>query len=158
VVLNWIVVDSFHVSFMTTIRESDATWEPFYNAIGELVTETSGDRTDTDYTATLGWYPKIPSGALDVRVEYIFNENNSELDPGVIDPSIPGFGVDRKELNARVAWTSDDEQWTAALWGKNLTDQKRLGDISDITLFSFGTPFTSINAPLTWGVEVGYRF
>ncbi len=157
-VLNWVVADSFHVSFLTTLRESDATWEPFYNAIGELVTETSSDRTDTDYTAILSWYPEMPSGALDVRVEYIFNENNSELDPGVIDPGIPGFGVDRKELNARVAWTSEDEQWTAALWGKNLTDQKRLGGINDITLFSFGTPFTSISAPLTWGVEVGYRF
>jgi len=146
------------VGLLTTVRESDATWEPFFNAVGDLVTETSSDRTDTDYTVTLGWYPEIPRGGLDVRVEYIFNENNSELDPGVIDPNIPGFGVDRKELNARVAWTSDDDQWTAALWGKNLTDQERLGGINDITLFSFGTPFTSVSAPLTWGVEVGYRF
>ncbi len=59
---------------------------------------------------------------------------------------------------ARTHPNSFTEQWTAALWGKNLTDQQRLGGINDITLFSFGTPFTSVSAPLTWGVEVGYRF
>ena len=42
-----------------------------------------------------------------------------------------------------------------ALWGKNLLDQKLLGGISDISIL-FGTPFTSVSAPMTFGVEVGY--
>jgi hypothetical protein len=38
------------------------------------------------------------------------------------------------------------------LWGKNLLDQTPLGGIEDISIL-FGTPFTSIGAPLTYGIE-----
>ncbi|MDH3620071.1 MAG: hypothetical protein OER91_04215 [Gammaproteobacteria bacterium] len=41
--------------------------------------------------------------------------------------------------------------------GKNLLDQQLPGGIGDISIL-FGTPFTSIGAPRTYGVEVGYRF
>ena len=57
----------------------------------------------------------------------------------------------------RQAWTSDDDAWTVALWGKILLDEKRLGGIRDITII-FGTPFTSMDVPMTWGIELGARF
>lgn len=158
IVLNWVVSDNLNVGFLTTWRDVESTWEPFYNALGDLVTETSSDTTDTDYTLTVGWYPSIPRGSLDVRAEFVFNEDNSEADPTLVSPTVPGFGRDRRMLNARVAWSSEDDQWTAALWGKNLLDQERLGGISDISTASFATPFTSIDPPLTWGIEIGYQF
>ena len=158
VVLDWLVTDTLRFGFLTTWRDVESSWEPFYNAVGELVTEFSSDATDTDYTVTLDWQPPVAS-AIDVRLEYIFNENTGALDPGVIDPGqYPGFYEDRKELNARVAWTSEDDRYSAAVWGRNLLDQKLLGGIRDITLFAFGTPFTSMEVPMTWGVEFGMRF
>ena len=69
---------------------------------------------------------------------------------------IPGFGEDRKLLNARIAWIHD--RWTVGLWGKNLLDNEVTGGISDISTSSFGTPFVSIDPPRTYGIEVGYRF
>ena len=68
-----------------------------------------------------------------------------------------GFLEDRTDLNARIAWTSDDGTWSVALWGKNLLDQKRLGGISDISIL-FETPFTSVAAPMTYGLEFGFNF
>ncbi len=150
IVADWAITDSLQLGFLTTTRDSDATWEPFYNASGELVTETSSDSTDTDYTVTVGWRPELGRGKLDLRVDYIFNEISE-------DPVFPGFYEDREELNARIAWLSEDDKWTAALWGKNLLDQKLLGGIRDISTL-FGTPFTSMDPPRTWGIEVGYRF
>ena len=47
--------------------------------------------------------------------------------------------------------------WTVALWGKNLLDEKRLGGIRDISIL-LGTPFTSMDAPMSWGIELGARF
>ena len=159
VVVDWLPTDSIRVGFITTWRDSEATWDEFYDANGDLRNDTSGSTTDTDYTVTLGWAPDISRGSLDIRVDYIFNENTSELDEfSIIDASqFPGFYEDRTDLNARIAWTSDDGTWNAALWGKNLLDQKLLGGISDISIL-FGTPFTSVSAPMTYGLEFGFNF
>jgi len=157
-VLDWLVTDRLRFGFLTTWRDVESQWEPYYNAIGELVTDFSSDTTDTDYTVTLDWQPAFVAN-VDARIEYIFNENTSALDPGVINPDqYPGFYEDRRELNARVAWHSDDERYSAALWGRNLLDQELLGGVSDITLFAFGTPFTTMETPMTWGLEFGMRF
>jgi outer membrane receptor protein involved in Fe transport len=159
VVINWLPTDSLRLGVMTTWRDAEATWDAFYDANGNLRSDTSASTTDTDYTLTVGWAPEISRGSLDIRIDYIFNENTAELDEfSVIDASqFPGFYEDREDLNARIAWTSDDSVWSAALWGKNLLDQKLLGGINDISIL-FGTPFTSISAPQTVGVEFGYRF
>ncbi|MBT8093405.1 MAG: TonB-dependent receptor [Gammaproteobacteria bacterium] len=158
-VLNWLPTDKLRIGIMTTWRDAEATWESYFDANAELVVDTSASTTDTDYTLTVGWAPEMERGSLDLRIDYIFNENTSELDEtSVVDASqYPGFYEDREDLNVRIAWQSEDEQWTAALWGKNLLDQKLLGGIGDISIL-FGTPFTSVDAPRTFGIELGYGF
>ena len=160
VTVNWLVADNFQFNFLTTWRDTQATWDPFFDANGDAAGGSQpSSATDLDYTFWLGWQPDLGPGSLDVRLEYIYNENTSFLDASsVVDPTLfPGFYEDREELNVRVGWAGDDDKWTAALWGKNLLDQRLLGGINDISIL-FGTPFTSINAPLTYGVEIGYRF
>lgn len=164
-IVNWLPTDSLRFAFMTTWRDVESTWEPYYDAGGDLRADVARSSTDTDYTITLAWQPEIGRGSLDLRIDYIFNENTRFLDedesvfdpadfPGLLDA---GFFDDRRDLNARLAWTSDDEQWTVALWGRNLLDEKRLSGVRDISVL-FGTPFTSMDAPMTWGIELGARF
>ncbi len=163
-VVNWLPTDSLRFAFLTTWRDVEATWEPYYDANGELRNDVSKNTTDTDYTITAGWAPEIGRGNLEVRVDYIFNENTRFLGedtvfdpvdfPGLLDE---GFFEDRRDLRARIAWTSEDDRFTVALWGHNLLDQERLGGVRDISVL-FGTPFTSMELPMTWGIELGTRF
>jgi len=45
-----------------------------------------------------------------------------------------------------------------AVANEDTLDQKQLTGVSDITTASFGTPFASIYAPLTRGIEVDHNF
>ena len=158
IVLNWLITDTTQLGFLTTYREEESRWEPFYNAVGELVEEVDSGHTGNDYTFTFDWFPQIANGETNLRLEYVFYENNDEFDPTVVDPTIPGFGEDRKLLNARAAWTTADGHWTFALWGKNLLDNEVTSGVSDITTATFGTPFVSIDPPLTFGLEAAWNF
>ena len=62
IVMNWLISDTVQLSFLTTFRDTESTWDSFYNAEGELVTETSSGNTYTDYTMTFGWQPNIGRG------------------------------------------------------------------------------------------------
>jgi outer membrane receptor protein involved in Fe transport len=163
-VVNWLPTDSLRLAFQTTWRDKEVTWDPYFDANGDPQEDLERSETNTDYTATIGWMSEIAQGNLDVRIDYIFNENPYVLGQDtVFDPADypalldEGFFEDRKDLRARVAWTSDDDQWTLALWGKNLLDQKRLGGVSDISVL-FGTPFAALDVPRTWGIELEARF
>jgi outer membrane receptor protein involved in Fe transport len=158
-VLTWLVTDSLRLGLLTTVRDSTVTWEEYYNADGELDGgEQPKSSTNTDYTITIGWQPEFDRGDLDVRIDYIFNEDTSSLDPNFVNPAeYPGFYKDRQELNARISWNSEDGKYMAAVWGKNLLDQELLGGIRDISIL-LDTPFTSMSAPRTYGVEFGVRF
>ena len=39
----------------------------------------------------------------------------------------------------------------------SLLDQRRLGGVSDISVL-FNTPFTTMDLPTTWGIELEARF
>ena len=75
-----------------------------------------------------------------------------------IAKSIPAYFADSKSLNTRLSWTSADQQWELALWGKNLTDNETTGGIGGWAADVLGTPITSLNPPRTYGAEVRYQF
>lgn len=158
IVLNWLMTNTTQLGFLTTWRDTESTWEPFYNAIGELVDDTFSDTADTDYTITFDWFPEISKGKLDLRAEYIFYENSILSDPTIIHPDVKGYGEDREWLNARAAWTTEDGRWTFGVWGKNLLDKEVTSGVDNITLASFGTPFVLIEPPRTYGIEAAYNF
>jgi iron complex outermembrane receptor protein len=159
IVLNWLITDTMNLGFLTTWRDEESTWEPFYDAQGELVVDASSDTADTDYTFTFDWSPQISKGRLDLRAEYIFYENSILDDPTIIHPEgLKGYGEDRKLLNARAAWSTDDGKWTFGIWGKNLLDNEVTSGVDNLTLASFGTPFVRIEPPRTYGIEVAYSF
>ncbi len=68
--------------------------------------------------------------------------------------SQPGTSV----INARLAFTDADDQWTIAAWVKNLTDEVIANSkTEDISLFSGGT-WLNYQPPRTYGLTVGYKF
>ena len=57
--------------------------------------------------------------------------------------------------NARIAWTSLDERWEAAVWGRNLNDEEYLVYGFDLSFFGFHEQM--LGTPRMFGVELTYR-
>ena len=60
------------------------------------------------------------------------------------------------EVNARVAYEPDAENWSVALWGRNLTDKFAVTGGFDIGALGIGVIYP--NLPRSYGVEFRYRF
>jgi iron complex outermembrane receptor protein len=57
--------------------------------------------------------------------------------------------------NARIAWTSVDERWEAAVWGRNLNDEEYMVYGFDLSFFGFHEEM--LGTPRMFGVELTYR-
>lgn len=166
ITFDWLPTDTTRFGLVTTLRDEASSWEPYYNAIGELQSDTVSATTDTAYTLTFDWAPKVEFGALNFHADYLYEENNAEQDPaaitsvtiGGVDTPIPYFGEDIKRLNARLAWASNDGHYELALWGQNLLDNQVTHSLGGRTLDVFGTGYLDISAPRTYGVDLRYNF
>jgi iron complex outermembrane receptor protein len=158
VVLQWQALDSLLLTGMTTVRDEEKTPQPYFDSQGN----PAGGRkesvsTDTDYTLRLDWTPEIPVGYLLVHVDYIFNEAEDESD-AVIFTTGEWYFRDRELLNARIAWQDDSDTFEIALWGKNLLDKEIADNPGGFVADALGAYRTSIEDPLTWGVDLRYAF
>lgn len=161
-VLDWQASDTLKLGLVTEYRKTESKWQQFYNADGELVTDVEKSSAADAYTLSADWTPewRLAGGQLKLHADYVFEENTRADDPEILDIaySIPGYFADTKNLNARLSWSSADEQWQLAVWGKNLTDHDTVGGIGGFAAAALGTPITSMNAPRTLGVDVRYQF
>ncbi|BFM16854.1 TonB-dependent receptor [Maricurvus nonylphenolicus] len=160
--LTWIPVDTLQLGMVTTMRDSDSQYQSYIDAQGN---PAGGDKESAEtlsaYTLTLDWAPEIAFGSLDVHVDYIFEEQDfgpETADYLPIYESLENFGADKKILNARIAWTSDDEHYMLALWGKNLLDNQYTGIPGGLAASDLGAAHTTVSAPLTWGIDARYNF
>ena len=159
--LSWLITEDLLFTALTTYREEENKSAEFYDALGELTRFDSSSDTAGNYTLTLDWRPKLANGNLLVRGEYIYAENTRDPDDANYNPdfeSIGGYTDDTRLVNGRIAWSNSAETWELALWGRNLTDEERIGGISLTTVAVFDTPILRIQDPRTWGVEAIYRF
>lgn len=161
-VLDWQATDTLKLGLITEYRKTESKWQQFFNADGELVTDVEKSSAADSYTLTADWAPQLQlaGGNMKLHVDYVYEENTRADDPDLLDIAtmIPGYFADTKNLNARFSWSSSDDQWQLALWGKNLTDHTTLGGIGGFAAAALGTPLSSVNAPRTVGVDVRYQF
>tara|TARA_B100000446_G_scaffold90034_1_gene84740 strand:+ start:32059 stop:34593 length:2535 start_codon:yes stop_codon:yes gene_type:complete len=160
--LTWIPTDSLQLGLVTTVRDSEEEYQAYVDAQGNPAGgEKESDDTLDAYTLTLDWSPAIPLGRLNIHMDYVFTEQDFGPDSDNYLPqyeSIENFGDDKKILNARVAWHSEDEQYMVALWGKNLLDNQYSDIPGGLTASTFGTAHSLVSAPLTWGIDARYNF
>ncbi|HEY8569928.1 TonB-dependent receptor, partial [Microbulbifer sp.] len=160
ITVDWMATESMRFGLVTTVRDADSQWEPYYDAQGELQSERQKSSVDTAYTVTFDWAPAISVGDLNLHLDYIFAENSDQLEPGFVASfsDIEGVGADDKRLNGRMVWMSGGGRYELALWGRNLLDNERTGIPSGRSMAVFGTPYTSVSEPRTYGAEVRYNF
>ncbi|HVY85872.1 MAG TPA: TonB-dependent receptor [Caulobacterales bacterium] len=69
-------------------------------------------------------------GTLTLRSEYLYRSRvffDNANTPNFTDLS------ERKDLNLRATWESEDGAWTASLWGNNVTDERAIVALTPIT-------------------------
>ena len=59
-------------------------------------------------------------------------------------------------VNARVSWTSPDEKWQVAAFGRNLTNEEYMVYAFDLSFFGFNEEM--IATPRSYGIEATYQF
>jgi iron complex outermembrane receptor protein len=152
--------------------------ELLYLATDRLTFELAGTVLEAEYDEgvdasgqPLRDLPGAPDNMLNFAAEYrIPLSGGSELalrgellHQGDIEYSPtadPVAHVDPAELyNARLAWTSADDRWTVAAWGRNLTDEAVVERVFDLYDNPFaGQTFIVLNPPRTYGLELRYDF
>ncbi len=124
-----------------------------------LVIETSGGPVDAsgsnlrqapEHSGNLNANYNIPLGsgaAIDIRLDY------SYVDEQITDYIQQKTVVEEAKLwDARIAWTSADEQWQVAAWGKNLADEEWIQHS-----YVIGPGVIGVFAPpRTYGVSVNW--
>ncbi|MBD2857862.1 TonB-dependent receptor [Spongiibacter sp. KMU-158] len=154
---DWLVNDALRFGLVYTYREQQSTREPYYNAQGDYVADDVADATTPqEYTLSLDWSPTISYGSLFLHVDYIYEENTDPENEDHIDEFnvVPGYGDDTKLLNARLTFVMPNGDWEFALWGKNLTDNKRISQPGGLTGDVLGTYHVGIVDPRILGVDV----
>ena len=92
-------------------------------------------------------------------MNYVFNEDPAKFDPDTaIFVDGPWYFQDRKILNARVAWTNEQENLEIALWGDNLLDEEYASNPGGLAADTLGAAHTSIRDTITYGLDLRYAF
>lgn len=101
-----------------------------------------------DYRIPLGWGSLSLFGEYTRRGSMYLNADNS-----------PEAHVSYGLFNARITLAGNDQRWSVALWGKNLTNRtykQRLFDLSDQDFIA--QKFIVLGAPRTFGVSTQFKF
>ena len=101
---------------------------------------------------TIGGNYNIPMAAganLDIGLDLTFEDDSWGLVANSPPHALTQVGT---LLDARVAYTADENKWQVALWGKNLLGEEyaRAATAGSFTQYA--------SAPLTWGVDARFRF
>jgi iron complex outermembrane receptor protein len=122
------------------------------NTTGGLV-DASGSNLrqapESSWNGIVGYTLPTAMGTFDFQVEYSYMDEqiNDYIDQRTV--------IQQHELvDARIAWTSNDEKWEVAVWGKNLTDEEYFSHSYVIGpgVFGFWGP------PQTYGITASYTY
>ncbi len=129
------------------------------------VDECPNDRSDENL-------PRLPEESYMLAVQYSWQSPFGLVEPRVqaswkfdidycFDSASCRSGLwledEQYDLSARVTWFSPDGDWTAALWGTNLTDEEYIIG-GGALVESNGSGGIVANPPRMYGAEVQYRF
>jgi iron complex outermembrane receptor protein len=155
----WQVTDFFRLS--GNFARLDAEFEDTVIQTGQgpaSVTDISGNRPNNvpKWTATIAgeFFFPLPGGSrLSLRADW--RGRGSMYNDIVNDPAFLRPGTDI--VGARVAWTSADDHWELAVWGRNLTNEADVLNIGPVPGFLNDNP-VGYGPPRTYGGTVTYRF
>jgi iron complex outermembrane receptor protein len=158
-IVQWNVRDDLRLTGITTYRETDVVFEPYYNEQGNPAGgEVDSSSAETEYTLRFDWTPIMPVGYLLVHVDYIYQEDPGPDEDTAIFETGRWYFKDKKQLNARISWQNDNDTIELALWGNNLLDEERASNPGGFAAEELGGVWTTIDDPRTYGVDLRYAY
>jgi iron complex outermembrane receptor protein len=158
IIVTWNITDTLRIGGLTTYRETDKVTERYFNSAGDLAGGAENSESDTDYTLKLDWTPEVPVGYVLLHMNYVFDEDPGPDDDTVIYETGRWYYQDKKLLNARLAWTSDDDSIEVAIWGNNLLDEEYATNPGGRAASTLGVYHTNLADQLTYGIDLRYSF
>lgn len=156
--VRWSVTDNLLFTALGTVRDVEKEEEPYFDAAGDpRGGRPINEDTNTEYTLSADWTPVIPTGYLLVHVDYVFKEADDDSEATIFTTGRWYF-KDRKELNARIAWTNNAESFEVGIWGDNLLDRENADNPGGFVAQDLGAYKTGIQDPRTYGVDFRYMF
>ena len=112
--------DAITVSW--TLGLLDGEYDQFVNAFGEDISDEVSIQNTPDYTgsATLGYETPSFGGDLNMSTTVSFRGDSQQFELPSPPIDQPAFAL----LNASAVWTSARGDWSVALHGRNLTDER----------------------------------
>ncbi|WP_299981378.1 TonB-dependent receptor [uncultured Pseudoteredinibacter sp.] len=147
--VTWYPTENFYIKGFYAYMDSEVSDLIIETTRGIVDASGKGLRSAPPNSSNLSFNYNVPmeNGAMDFRLEYSYSD---EQRGDYIDDRIT---LDAYELwDARAAWTSADEQWEVALWGKNLMDEDYISHQYVIGPGGIGV----WGAPRTYGLTVNY--
>ncbi len=152
----WRVIDDLLVSLSGSYV--DPEYKDFLESAIDPTTgknlDSSGNRLQrtptTQFAGMIDYQMPIANwgNALKMRLSYTWQSDMYWATDNVAREGSYGL------LDARVALAPDDQPWTLAVWGKNLTDTLYRTNIIPF----FGEEVSQFGAPLTFGLDLTWKF
>lgn len=142
----WFATDNFQIAGNLALLDTEVS-DLVINGV-----DASGSNLtrapETSYNLLFAYGLPTDSGEFDFRVEF------SHVDEQINDYLVQTTITDEYDLiDARVGWTSSDERWEVALWGKNLADEDYISHS-----YVIGPGVIGVwGAPLTYGFTVNWN-
>lgn len=144
---NWNLSENFNITGNYAYLDTESDDLVINNV--DLSGGTLRQAPKNSYNLTFNYDWTANSGNFDARLQFshVDEQKNDYLNPATI--------IDEQDLvSARVGWTSNDEKYTVALWGKNLTDEEYVAHS-----YVIGPGVIGVwGAPQTFGVTATVNF
>ncbi len=158
----WQPIDA--LTFSANLEYIDSTYKKYTAPSGiDLSGQPTGEpklsaALGASYVWTLG-----SAGKLDLSAMYAYRGesrcNDDSRAQGTCQVS-PNFKVGEATnlMDMRLAWSSDGNRYGVAAYVDNVFDDRYVTGVNNLTANTFGTPFASVSAPRTYGVELKVGF
>ncbi len=148
--LQWVPVDNLMINLGLGLLDTE-----YKDFVDDLGNDFSGNKItlapDVSFNGLIQYDVPVPGGNLTLQADWSYQDDvffDSLNNPLL---SQDGYWL----WNARVAWTSSDDQWEVAGWGRNLGNEKYLSYAFDLSFFGFHEQM--LGTPRAFGVELTYR-
>ncbi|WP_317929464.1 TonB-dependent receptor [Halioxenophilus sp. WMMB6] len=139
-----------HLSFGGSYAYLDATYKELGGDLSIYEGNVLRNAPKNAYTANVGYETELKGGYLKARLEYIHKEKAHQSLENYEEAAIPEYRL----FNGRIAYTSSNEAWELALWGKNLLDEEYY--IHNFNSPSFGSTHIAAT-PRSYGLSLTWK-